>query len=510
MKWGGFAVVTFCLVIAGCGGGSASSPGGSVGEVHSSAVGIATISYFGAVVPAASFSTSGVTITSMAGANFSNVSLTPTPKKENAVLVYANNGQILAYQTGGTPTQITNGVQAFFDPWVTKSGQVFFVGSSWPNGGEQIYGCNLDGSNLHQITKSALNHESVSASPSGTKLVFDNGGNLYTVNSDGTAETKLSITEPNLAAGTLREPVWSPDGTKLAFQGLDQVTEQDEIYTAPTAGGTATEVTNFDAYGCVDPHWSPNGTAITFVSSVATGNKVFISDIRAASSAVAINSAPSDSTYHQPAFTPDGNSVTYQAISSTQSAVRTQLTSDPGTLYSTVKAYSESTSASSLCWSPYFAPKTFIGTGGEMSTASGFIWAQLGDGFGGFASVSAITPASLTLTQQPSGASDGPVVYLAKADRITKIVYSNSYFGAYNSVTPSNSTQALISVSSTTGQIDTIAPLAQPGLTRSTRGELAFDGKFAAIYDSHGRNLAASGARHIQLDSKTGSVISWQ
>ncbi|HWD39243.1 MAG TPA: hypothetical protein VG944_10370 [Fimbriimonas sp.] len=510
MMWRALAAVAACIVIAGCGGGSPSSPGGGLGEDHSTLVGIASISYQGKFVPAGSAVFEGVTITTMAGATFSNVTLTPAPKLENSTLVFANLGQVLTYQPGRTISQITNQAEFFAVPTVSKNGQVFFIGESALSGTEQIFGCNLDGSNLHQVTSTAVNHDTVSVSPSGTKLAFSTGsGRIYTVNADGTAETQLSITGPNLNPNALSDPAWSPDGTKLAFEGADTVLNRTEIYSVAPTGGVATEITNLSSV-CMQPHWSPNGSVIAFVVDTGSTTEVSVMDIRNRNSVYSIANAPSGTDYQQPCFTPDGNSVAYVVNSASERTIRTQLLSDPSSIFSVINSYPSSSSPMPMCWSPYFAPKAFVGTGGLMTSAAGFIWGQKGDGFGGFAAISATTPASLTITQQPAGAVSGPVVYLARADKITKIVYSNVYFGAYNAVTPANSTQALISVSSETGQVNTIALLAAPGLTPSTRGGFGYDGNFAAIYDSHGRNLAPVGASHVQLDPKTGMVINWQ
>ncbi|HWD39242.1 MAG TPA: hypothetical protein VG944_10365 [Fimbriimonas sp.] len=511
MKWGAFVAVASCLLIAGCGGGGASSPSG-LGENHTSAVGIASVSYQGAIVPSASFSLSGVTVTSMAGANFSNVTLTPAPKKENSVLVFANDGQILTYQpSGGTVTQITGQLQSFSSPTVTKNGQVFFCGTEPVQQRSQVYSCNLDGSNLHQVTTSALTHSFVTVSPSGSKIAFENGGHIFVANSDGTGETQLTISGPHLEVDECDDPSWSPDGSKIAFQGFDVINGAFEIYTVPNTGGSATEVTA-ETSDCSMPHWSPNGNLITFIEGDGSANQVAAVDVRNVVSEVTLATAPSGIGYLGPCFTPDGLAISYEeyAVSATQKTIRTQQLSDPDGVFTTLVSYPKVDQIGEMAWSPYFAPKAFIGTGGEMSSAAGFIWGQRGDGFGGFASVSATTPTSLTLTRQASDTTGGPVVYLAKADKITKIVYSNAYFGVYSSVTPANSTQALISVSSTTGQIDTIAPLAEPGLRPSTRGGLVYDGHFVGIYDSLGKNLAPAGATHIELDGKTGGVTSWQ
>ncbi len=491
--------------VAGCGGGGGAGSNGEPGADHTTEVGIASISYHGDIVPSAVFSQSGVTVTTMAGATFSNVQLNPTPTKENSVMVYSMGSQIWTYRNG-VQSQITHEFKSYGDPVASKNGLVVFDGYDSILHNFQLFSCNLDGSNLRQLTSSAArNHTNPSFSPSGSKIVCTDGSNLYSLNSDGSGESELVITNPTYAQGTAREPAWSPDGSRILFTGVDNGLNHRTMYVMPSGGGAATRLLNFlDDF--LSPHWSPDGHTVTFqVQSEADLDFMNIDD----STGFLGFSPPSGSTYTFPSFTPDGGSVVFVESNSSASSIDTQLIGAPSSVTPLV-SYPSNEFPTTPSWSPFFGPKSFVGPGGEMSAAAGFIWEQLGDGFGSFASISATTPALMTITQQNPATSNGPFVFLAKADKLTKIVYANSYFGAYNAITPANSKQALISVSSSTGLIYTVAPLAEPGLRRSSRGGLAYDGKFTAIYDGHGKNLAPSGASHIELDPKSGGVKFWQ
>ncbi|HWD38430.1 MAG TPA: hypothetical protein VG944_06250, partial [Fimbriimonas sp.] len=254
---------------------------------------------------------------------------------------------------------------------------------------------------------------------------------------------------------------------------------------------------------------SPNGFTVAFHTNFSSTDYIYSLDLRAPQFSAGYATAPSGTTFGRPSFAPDGNSIYFAATSSATSAIENQIISSPSSLHAVASYPAASESIYDVSCSPYFAAKTFIGAGGLMSSAAGFLWTQRGDGFGSFASFSATTPSKLTITQQNSGGSGGALVYLAKADVITKIVYTNDYFGAYSGIASTGS-QALISVSATTGQIDTVAPLTEPGLQRLSRGGTSYEGRFTAVYDAHGKNLARSGASHIELDPKTGAVTSWR
>lgn len=100
--------------------------------------------------------------------------------------------------------------------------------------------------------------------PDGSRLLFafvpPMAGSVYVVNPDGTDEV-------NLADGSV--PVWSPDGTKIVFRGGGSgpaLGSQDDIYVM---NGDGTGQTNLTDNPTIDetPAWSPDGTRIAFVST---------------------------------------------------------------------------------------------------------------------------------------------------------------------------------------------------------------------------------------------------
>ncbi len=114
-------------------------------------------------------------------------------------------------------------------------------------------------------------------SPDGTKLAYDDGSALFIQNSDGTGRTAI----PNVAnnddsgcRGFVVRPAWSPDGSKIAFvyfRGvLDSLSNScyhsPDIYTINLDGTGKTSLTaNGEEGRWVDnPSWSPDGNKIVF------------------------------------------------------------------------------------------------------------------------------------------------------------------------------------------------------------------------------------------------------
>lgn len=80
----------------------------------------------------------------------------------------------------------------------------------------------------------------------------------------------------------LRDVKISPKGDRIAF------TYKGDIYTVPVTGGAATRLTTRDSYES-NPIWSPDGTKIAFASDRNGNPDIFIMDA-AGGSAVRLTS----------------------------------------------------------------------------------------------------------------------------------------------------------------------------------------------------------------------------
>src|SRR5438093_375233 len=88
-------------------------------------------------------------------------------------------------------------------------------------GHARIYAVDPDGGNLTSLFDDAYHYPGNPAwSPDGTKIAFNNYGEIWVMNADGT-DAKNLTTDPYLFDD---HPTWSPDGTKIAFSTIrDQV-----------------------------------------------------------------------------------------------------------------------------------------------------------------------------------------------------------------------------------------------------------------------------------------------
>ncbi len=111
---------------------------------------------------------------------------------------------------------------------------------------------------LMELTLNEGTNMAVALSPAGDTLAYDLLGRIWLMPVGG-GEGK-AITDPY---GNAREPSWSPDGKKIAFQAYWD--GNWHIYTVNTDGSDLKQMTTGD-FDHREPSWSPDGTSLAFAS----------------------------------------------------------------------------------------------------------------------------------------------------------------------------------------------------------------------------------------------------
>ena len=161
-----------------------------------------------------------------------------------------------------------------------------------------------------------------SFTPDSRSVVITYGGGLWRVPVDGAKATRIPFTaNADVALGPplqfrypiadsaaftvkqIRDPVVSPDGSKIAFSALDR------LYVADLPSGTPRRVTSAEV-GEFHPTWSPDGASIAYVTwDDATGEGYLMRARVAASAQTPARLTPQSAYYQQPAWSPDGRRI---------------------------------------------------------------------------------------------------------------------------------------------------------------------------------------------------------
>ena len=250
-------------------------------RIGSGALGLVILALFAAVAFALSRSAGGP----IAPATHSPPSPMPTvqPVSPNGAIVVvfadANGHHSLWSVSAGTQTRLTSGPNDL-QPAVNPTGdKVAFSRTEGSNGtgGSGIYTVPIEGGRISRLLDASWFATDPSWSPDGTEIAFAGGGHLagqslnrpsgiYVMSVGGQTVPKL-IYAGKTDFAVEGHPSWSPDGSKLVFQGANAALSTPpsfDLYVINSDGsGPATDITN-SPESETGPAWSPDGTRIAF------------------------------------------------------------------------------------------------------------------------------------------------------------------------------------------------------------------------------------------------------
>ena len=170
------------------------------------------------------------------------------------------------------PSRMVEPTPPSFAKNVTGANQrILFI--SLRDGNQELYSMNPDGTGQTRLTNNAAGDAYGVWSPDGKRIAFastrDNAyGDIYTMNPDGSGIVRLTN-----SVGSSTQPTWSKDGKQIAFMSnraaanpAAQNPNDWEIYVMNADGTNVTRVTN-NAFMDATPLWSPDGKQLAFISN---------------------------------------------------------------------------------------------------------------------------------------------------------------------------------------------------------------------------------------------------
>ena len=178
------------------------------------------------------------------------------------------------------------------------NGKIAFYSS--PGTSEDIFVMQPDGSGQTAITGPPQYERDPTWSPDGTRIAFDLNGDVHVMNADGTGAVNLT----GGSFGTDAGPTWSPDGSKIAFSSTRSA--DYGIYVMDADGSDVTPITNVALD--TDPAWSPDGQRIAFVRS----GRIYT----VKPDGTGVTPVTTGNNSRQPDWSPSGDRIAYQRSTS--------------------------------------------------------------------------------------------------------------------------------------------------------------------------------------------------
>lgn len=195
--------------------------------------------------------------------------------------------------------------------WSSDGQKIAFV--SRRDGNREIYVMDNDGQNIVNVTRHPADDWTPAWSPDDSKLAFssfrDGSWEIYVMDMACLSMPEScpdSLTQITADGNGNLSPVWSPDGSRFAFNS--KANGNWDIYTMTTSGSDIRQITT-DPANDLAPAWSPDGRLIAYESNRDGNVDIFIVDGNGGVGQNVTNLPLAND--HGPTWSPDGQMLVF-------------------------------------------------------------------------------------------------------------------------------------------------------------------------------------------------------
>ena len=470
------------LLLAGCGGGGAGSALSS-GDQQLTA-GPLQITAKAGPKPLVTISGTTTNLVAVSNGSFTNV-LANLPKSlGNTAIAFGMSGNVWVADPSftnltelSTYPPITN-----TNPSMNGLGRITY--DQFINGSYLTFVMNGDGSGNHRLDAGVTEDETPTYTPDNGSILFSRNTQIYKMSASGTNIT-------NLDDGTAEDfqPVQSVNGL-IAFVRLNNATLSDDIWVMNSDGTNKHVVLSNPGLYFAQPNFSPDGSKIVCVTGVypPNGTQYLEEYVLATGQTAQLSSGVSNVSDVWPCFSPDGQHLLFGRNTSSASYVM-EATQDG---FNATPVYTAPSGAvmNRVWWSPYFASKLYVGTGGTFGTAcDGFVLAEHEDTITSF--VAAVASTGGVLNIAPDAQVPAVQRITPTSGTVKTVLYANGFFTAPTTVSTGTAKQVVVTFDSL-GHVSFVIPVTKMGSGPVISGALG-------IFDAKGHNLAPNGASSVAI-----------